>query len=101
MTTMNQYLKDFQVSMQSKMTYGKVGNGAFVHSCFTHCEALKKMWNTIKVNGTTIQQAFSKWWHSESEAASLHSYASCLYKVGHSPQQCNPTCPASISDEID
>eukprot|EP00747_Dinoflagellata_sp_TGD_P219245 gnl/TRDRNA2_/TRDRNA2_91395_c0_seq1.p1 gnl/TRDRNA2_/TRDRNA2_91395_c0~~gnl/TRDRNA2_/TRDRNA2_91395_c0_seq1.p1 ORF type:complete len:456 (+),score=34.85 gnl/TRDRNA2_/TRDRNA2_91395_c0_seq1:61-1428(+) len=95
MATMNRYLSDFQTVMRGKGTYRKHGNGAFVHSCHTHCEALGDAWNTIAVNGVTIQQAFSKWWHSKPEPASSHTYASCLYHEDRWPHQCNPTCGAT------
>merc|ERR1712125_123333 len=40
LTAMNQYIQDFETIIRSKRTYSKVGNGAFIHSCHTHCEAL-------------------------------------------------------------
>lgn len=96
MVVMNRYINDFQSIMESKATYNKLGNGAFIHSCHTHCEALGAAWNTIKVNGLTIQQAFSKWWHNEPEAASAHTYSSCLYHTATSPHECNPSCGAVV-----
>merc|ERR1712118_387675 len=39
MAAMNQYITDFDGIMQGKATYTKAGNGAFIHSCHTHCEA--------------------------------------------------------------
>jgi len=96
MAVMNQYIKDFEATMKSKATYNKAGNGAFIHSCHTHCEALGDQWNTIKVNGVSIQQAFSKWWHTTTpEESSAHSYESCLYHADSSPHQCNPSCGAA------
>lgn len=95
MQVMNKYIQDFQSTMEGKETYKKLGNGAFIHSCYTHCEALGDQWNTIAVDGFTIQQAFSKWWHSEPEVSSAHSYSSCLYHTSTSPHECNPTCGRS------
>lgn len=40
MVSMSQYMTDFENTMStSGSTYVKAGNGAFVHSCHTHCEA--------------------------------------------------------------
>lgn len=93
MGVMNAYIKDFQLDFDTKATFAKRGNGAFIHSCHTHCEALdSQKWNTIAVNGHTIQQAFSKWWHSDSEPASSHTYSPCMYRTNSTPHSCNPTC---------
>ncbi|CAK0806565.1 unnamed protein product [Prorocentrum cordatum] len=95
MATMNQYIIDFQTTISSKGTYNKVGNGAFIHSCHTHCEALDDVqWNAIANKGLTIQQAFSKWWNSESQPAAAHTHRSCLYNTVSSPHACNPSCGA-------
>jgi len=95
MTTMNQYILDFNQIMQGSGTYSKDGNGAFINSCHMHCEAQGGEWNTIKIGSMTIQQAFSKWWHSKDESAAEHSYGSCLYHTDSSPHRCNPTCGGS------
>ena len=36
---MNKYITDFSQIASSTATYKKQGNGAFFHSCHTHCEA--------------------------------------------------------------
>lgn len=41
------------------------GNGAFIHSCHTHCEAQSPAWNNFKINGLSMQQLNSKWWNSD------------------------------------
>eukprot|EP00038_Savillea_parva_P008712 m.178703 g.178703 ORF g.178703 m.178703 type:complete len:431 (+) comp14602_c0_seq1:70-1362(+) len=91
--TMNQYEKDFQTHMATLgPTYTKAGNGAFIHSCHTHCEAQSSAWNTFQVNGKTIQQAVSAWWNGPDDApAAGNTYKPCLYKSS-SPHKCNPTC---------
>merc|ERR1712032_1348549 len=93
MTSLNGYIKDFLAVLQDKATYKKDGNGAFIHSCYTHVDAYLPGWNAIAVNGVTMQQAFSKWWRSDFEAAAVHSYSPCLYHASSYPHQCNPTCP--------
>ena len=92
MRTMNEYITDFDGSISEKPTYARPGNGAFVHSCHTHCEAQSDAFFEFAVNGVTMQQAVSKWWHSDgTEPASAHSYAPCEYHES-SPHKCNPTC---------
>eukprot|EP00051_Salpingoeca_urceolata_P028230 m.485760 g.485760 ORF g.485760 m.485760 type:complete len:453 (+) comp23953_c0_seq1:161-1519(+) len=92
--TMNQYIVDFRSAMevQGQATYSKNGNGAFVHSCHTHCEAQSPAWNKFAIGGVTIQQAVSKWWNSDGkDTAEEHTYTPCLYK-STSKHECNPTC---------
>ena len=53
---MNQYISDFMAAMTQTTTYKKPGNGAFIHSCHTHCEAQTTAdWTKFAVNGVTIQ----------------------------------------------
>ena len=87
---MNQYEKDFMSKMSGKATYTKAGNGAFIHSCHTHCEAQGGQFNTFKVNGVSIQEAVSKWWNAPTTAPAMN-YEPCMYKTT-TPHQCNPTC---------
>ena len=71
------------------------GNGAFVHSCYTHCEAQGDDFFTFAINGTTMQQAVSRWWNSDgNEPAQKHTYAPCLFQTSNQSAawQCNPTC---------
>eukprot|EP00040_Diaphanoeca_grandis_P012350 m.62645 g.62645 ORF g.62645 m.62645 type:complete len:433 (-) comp23183_c0_seq1:69-1367(-) len=92
MGVMNQYEVDFQSIMKGMSTYTKAGNGAFIHSCHTHCEAQSGAWNKFTVDGKTIQQAVSQWWNGPDMApAAPNSYSPCLYKTT-SPHMCNPTC---------
>ena len=93
MTAMNRYITDFDQIMQSKATYSKPGNGAFIHSCHTHCEAQSGSWNKFSIGGRTMQQAASLWWNSGLEAAANHSYTPCSYHTAAgTPHKCNPTC---------
>ena len=89
---MNKYITDFDTIMTSTNTYKAEGNGAFIHSCHTHCEAQSSAWNSFKVNGVSMQEAMSAWWHSDgTDPASKHSYVPCHYK-STTPRKCNPTC---------
>lgn len=93
MITMNTYITDFNQIMLAVGTYSKDGNGAFIHSCHSHGAAMQSSaWNGIKVGGLTMQQAFSKWWHSKDEPAAEHSRTPCLYHTETLPRRCNPTC---------
>lgn len=93
MTTMNQYISDFDATIStSGSTYGKAGNGAFIHSCHTHCEAQSGEFFRFRVNGVSMQEAVSKWWDAPvTDPAASHTYSPCQYKTT-SPHMCNPTC---------
>ena len=90
---MNDYIDDFEAILSHKAAYTKPGNGAFIHSCHTHCEAQSDAeYTRFAVGGVTMQQAVSKWWNGGgSEPAASNSYHSCSYKTS-SPHACNPTC---------
>eukprot|EP00039_Didymoeca_costata_P021555 m.2485 g.2485 ORF g.2485 m.2485 type:complete len:427 (+) comp2528_c0_seq2:42-1322(+) len=92
MTTMNGYLHDFVNTVKSIPTFAKPGNGAFLHSCHTHCEALSGPWSLFKINNVTMKEAVHAWWLSDgSDPSSKHTFLPCTYKTT-SPHQCNPTC---------
>jgi hypothetical protein len=92
MATMNQYEVDFMSKMKAAgPTYAAKGNGAFIHSCHTHCEAQSGAFNTFKVNGVSIQQAVSKWWAGDGDDAA-QNYEPCQYHTDSTPHKCNPTC---------
>jgi len=91
MTAMNSYMVDFTHVLQGAGTYAKLGNGAFVPSCSTHCEAQDDhAWSAFKISGVSMKQAVSRWWHS---------YIDCLYHPETSPHRCNPTCAMASSRE--
>ena len=91
---MNDYIGDFEADLRGgKGTYSAPGNGAFVHSCHTHCEAQNdEQYTRFAIGGVTMQQAVSKWWSAEPmEPAAAHTYSPCLYNPA-APHKCNPTC---------
>jgi len=96
-SAVNRYITDFDTIMSKGGSFTKAGNGAFVHSCYTHCEAQSASWNTFKVGGVSMQEAVSKWWNSDTDPASKHSYGACLFH-STSPHQCNPTCGEGQQD---
>jgi len=89
---MNNYMKSFMSKMQGYATHGKTGNGAFIHSCHTHCEAQSGAWNVFTVNGMSMQQAVSKWWKNEDGPADQNNYSPCYYNEDGTPRECNLTC---------
>lgn len=92
---LNSYNHDFSATISALATYSRPGNGAFVHSCYTHCEAQGDDFFTFAINGTTMQQAVSRWWNSDgNEPAQKHTYAPCLFQTSNQSAawQCNPTC---------
>lgn len=94
---MNDYMSDFKATMASKAAFSRPGNGAFVHSCFTHCEAQNDHdFTTFTVGGYTMQRAVSQWWASDVSAPAIqntHMEASgCNYSESWPHHPCNPTC---------
>lgn len=90
----NGYIFSFTTTMTSIPTYSKAGNGAFIHSCVTHCEAQSDpAFNTFAVNGVTMRKALGTWWNSATSTPAFNnSYRPCTYQVADPPRQCNPTC---------
>ena len=96
MVVMNQYITDFEtiIANESAASYNKAGNGAFIHSCHTHCEAQSDaFWNQFTVDGMSIRLATMKWWESKTDTpASENTYTPCHYNTNSEPRKCNPTC---------
>ena len=66
------YEKDFVTSLTSSPNFAKPQNGAFISSCFTHCEGSQGLYNTIKVNNVSMQAAVSAWCaHEAGQAANF------------------------------
>ena len=116
---MNGYIRDFVAVVQGTRTFHAAGNGAFVHSCHTHCEAisggsvfclyllvvfdslttdlrrcvaLTSSWPFYKIDNVSMQDAGTAWWLSDGEASTAHTYLPCQYRA-EAPHKCNPTCP--------
>ena len=91
----NNYIDSFMAAMRAAPTFTKPGNGAFVHSCFAHCEAQSSHhFKTIEVDGVRMRDALAKWWHDPvTTPASSHTYLPCYLTEGDVPsRRCNPTC---------
>eukprot|EP00730_Choanoeca_flexa_P014122 TRINITY_DN6056_c0_g1_i2.p1 TRINITY_DN6056_c0_g1~~TRINITY_DN6056_c0_g1_i2.p1 ORF type:complete len:397 (+),score=90.97 TRINITY_DN6056_c0_g1_i2:2-1192(+) len=74
-------------------TYTKAGNGGFWHTCLMHVGEQGEGWTSYKLNGLTMQQAFSKWWNSpETDPASKHTHMANNFLSNTPPIQPNPSC---------
>merc|ERR1712203_685668 len=92
---MNHVIMHVSTAMRGAATYHKVGNGAFTNSCIRHTEAMTEHWIDSKIKNVSMQQALSKWWHSDGDRpASEHTYEPCLYYSGplNYSRQCEPSC---------
>lgn len=103
MAKMNGFIVDFNTMLAGVQTLRRLGNGAFIHSCYTHCEAQSNYgWTHFEVNGVTMQKAFSQWWNSKVTVPAkdnTHSHG-CTY--GTNPvASCNPSCSAREAQDIE
>eukprot|EP00854_Cymbomonas_tetramitiformis_P007035 gene7035-8391_t len=64
----------FLEALTAPATYHKPGNGAFIYSCYTHCAGSQSLFNSIEVDGVTMQAAVSAWWN---DATTTHNYSPC------------------------
>ena len=115
------FAHEFVDTLAATKTLAKPGNGAFIHTCHTHCELNDAAaWSSVALNGsTTMQQAVGSWWHDRhgggvrddpatgtaggggdpanagafTAAAAAHVYLPCEYNHAGGDVQCNPTCP--------
>lgn len=81
-------------------TANKLGNGAFISSCHTHCESQSDgPWLGFRVNGVSMAQAFEAWLTSPPTApAAANTYVDCMYNENSTPRACNPTCNGAGGD---
>jgi hypothetical protein len=78
------------------------GNGAYITSCYTHCEAQdSSAYTTVSVRNTTMSEALGRWWSALGDRTSIaigelagedHVYVDCQWQ-DRQPYRCNPTCP--------
>lgn len=91
------YELSFVGTLEGIFNFRKDGNGAFVYSCHTHCAAVGGLYNSIQINGVSMEQALSAWWNGPATApAAQNTHLPCTYHGGATmPRRCNPTCPLS------
>jgi len=81
--------EDFRKTYKSKSVFSKKGNGFFAYSCISHGDEILGYWNKVAINGVTIREALGKWFFSNNQEASKHTYIDCTL---NGKIQCNPTC---------
>ena len=79
----------FSDRIESNAAASARGNGLFEYSCHKHVAEFSSKWGVIKVGGTTMRDAISKWYFSKDEPASKHTYKDCRNTNNYC---CNPTC---------
>jgi len=81
---------DYRAMIKTNKGLEARGNGLFAYSCHMHgAEIQHEHWNRLKVHGTTMREAFVKWYKSTNEEASKHTYIDCKIDGNF---KCNPTC---------
>lgn len=98
MGPVNNFRAEFIASMNGSATAHKTGNGGFISSCFTHCEAQGNDFDVFAIGGTIMRDAVTAWVDSEGkDPADAHFFFDCEYNV-NTPHACNPTCGMSSGD---
>jgi len=88
---------EFRHMVQNNKGLKARGNGLFAYSCHIHTpEYREDNWNRIKVDGLTMREAFIKWYKSNNEDASKHTYIDCKISGNF---HCNPSCPKTNIEE--
>ena len=92
---------DASVHNHHSSNFNRSGNGAFLHSCFTHVEALNRgYWPQIAIGGVTMRDAVDVWYNASVRAratgatlppAAGYTSIDCARPATH-PYACNPTC---------
>jgi len=89
----NAFDKYMQNTFLGSPTFKRNGNGAFLDSCYNHCEFQSYLWNELKVDSAIMVNAVHDWWTAHSNSpASDHTYVDCAWSYSE-PYLCNPTCP--------
>jgi len=84
----NGYARDFREKLTSSKTNTKVGNGAFIHSCFSHC---LNSGNLI-IGDVSLPNALLNWWRSNfTEPSEKNTYYDCYWNTNQ-PFNCNRFC---------
>eukprot|EP00928_Gymnodinium_smaydae_P056997 TRINITY_DN40272_c0_g1_i1.p1 TRINITY_DN40272_c0_g1~~TRINITY_DN40272_c0_g1_i1.p1 ORF type:complete len:464 (+),score=56.73 TRINITY_DN40272_c0_g1_i1:100-1491(+) len=91
MEGIRQYQHGFVEALSQSKAFGKLGNGAFIHSCSLHVEANHdEYFSVIEVQGHTMQHALSNWWLNK--PSPIANFMDCDMR-DEQPYNCNPTCP--------
>jgi hypothetical protein len=84
---------EFGTKMNGTTTAAAAGNGGFLVSCHTHCEAQSDQgWAEFTVNGVLMRDAVAAWLAADPAAPSSDNFHwDCEYNTD-APRTCNPTC---------
>ena len=83
---------DYRSMIKANTGLKNRGNGLYAYSCHQHGAEVKgDYWVKTKVNGVIMRDAFMKWYNSNNEVASSHTYTDCTINGNF---YCNPTCAA-------
>lgn len=78
------------------------GNGAFLHSCPSHINAIDDVqWTSLKVRNLSMQQAVGDWWNTDLENVKVPSLMFSTFDCHLSetaPYVCNPTCQDQLPE---
>jgi len=87
----NTFHHQFVELLQGSPTYNDPRNGAFIHSCWTHCASVSdSSWTNFAVNGVTMRDAVGNWFF---EKNTTNNNIDCTLHSSK-PYRCNPTCPS-------
>ena len=75
------FLQDFLKASQEIVN--STINGAFLDSCFAHCQSLDNHgWSGVKIGGQTASQTFANWYFGEPGGK----------EIDNCPYPCNESC---------
>ena len=83
----------FVTTLRASNKFSASGNGAFVHTCFTHCAEFGDQYNQFVVGGVALRDAVAAWWHSVDEDAVHHVHL----QADVAPEQWEQTCSVASS----
>jgi len=91
---MLEYSKGFKDTIENNPKMKQDGNGLFEYSCYSHAIETGFAWDHVVVQDTVMRDAVRKWFFSDKEPASKHTYKDC---VNTGLPSCNPTCVRPVS----
>ena len=87
------YQTSFLARVADVAGFHRAGNGAFIDSCFTHCQSSTSAFWRNAIGGVTAEQALSAWWAADGAApAAAHTTMDCTRTEANGTRPCNPTC---------
>lgn len=99
MVPFGRYMDD---TLRASRKFGEPGQGGFISSCHTHCEAQGGDFDTFKIGDATMVQAFTTWMEANMvnrAPSGPNWHFDCAYSPTGN-HQCNPTCPVSEEEEM-